>query len=152
MHIIKSTQEPRPAGTWAIGGPRQLDPAGVRITEAATLALLAAGQRLSVGCCTGADATAITAAVQARAAEQLLIWSAFGPVSRTTNQATAGTCRWSAPGAVALPRACNSTKFARVPRPPQGSSTRGPADDCERRLAAWVAVGLPSRASSLSGP
>jgi hypothetical protein len=74
----------------------------VRITEAATLALLAAGQRLSVGCCTGADATAITAAVQARSAEQLLVWSAFGPVPRTTNQATAGTCRWSAPGAVAL--------------------------------------------------
>lgn len=101
MHLVHTTSEASAAPTWAVGGPRRLNTAGVRAAEAAALALLASGARLAVGCCTGADAAAITAAVQAAQAEQLHVRCAFGPVPRCPSSAP-GTCRWSAPGAVAL--------------------------------------------------
>jgi hypothetical protein len=110
MHLA-SAERPAPAlpaaaaPVWAIGGPRRLNREAIRLAEAAALALLDSGARLAVGCCTGTDAAVLMAAVQAGLADRLLVWSAFGPVPACTGAAAAlapGTCRWSAPAAVAL--------------------------------------------------
>jgi hypothetical protein len=105
MHLIRTAEHPGPGPIWAIGGPRLLDAAGVRLVEALTLALLEADCRLAVGCATGADAAVLQAAEQAGRAARLAVYSAFGPVPACTGAAAAlapGTCRWSAPAAVAL--------------------------------------------------
>ena len=104
MHIVGSTCAPKPTGVWAIGGPRRLDRSSAQLAEQTARTLLSAGQRLSVGCSTGADACAMAAAVQAQAAERLLIWAACGPVPERCPSETAGAGRWTAAGAVALAR------------------------------------------------
>ena len=67
---------------WAVGGSRHLSPQGQHL--AATLAghLLAPGAWLAVGCCKGADAAVIRAALDLGRASQLRILCAFGPISR----------------------------------------------------------------------
>jgi hypothetical protein len=105
MHLIHSTDTPSPVHTWAIGGARKLNTAGVRLAESVALALLDGGARLACGCATGADAAVLHVALQAQMASRLSVWTAFGPASTGPGGAAAltpGTWRWSAPAAVAL--------------------------------------------------
>lgn len=100
-----------PVPRWAIGGARRLSAEGVRLAERAALALLEDGARLAVGCCTGTDAAVLHAAAVAEVAERLLVCCAFGRVGECTGAAAAltpGTCRWSAPAAVALAEAAGA--------------------------------------------
>jgi len=93
---------------WALAGPRQLNADGLRLVGATTLALLEGGARLAVGCCTGADAAAVHAAVQVGYAQRLTIWCAFGECRRDAPARTPGTCRWSAPAMVACAAAAGA--------------------------------------------
>lgn len=97
------------SGTFAIGGSRALSLAGQALAAHATHLLLAAGYRLTVGCCLGADQAVINAAVAIRAARQLHVLTAFGPVvASRAGYAAAGTYRLSAVSAIAAARAAGA--------------------------------------------
>ncbi|MBK1722817.1 hypothetical protein CKO23_11235 [Thiocystis violacea] len=66
---------------WAFGGSRSLAPQGRALAERAALALLRSGAGLVTGCCTGADASALSAACSAGLAKRVSVLSAFGPVA-----------------------------------------------------------------------
>ena len=68
------------APLWAFGGSRSLGPEASALASAAAAALLASGAELVVGCCKGADASALSAAVDLRAANRVSVLGAFGPL------------------------------------------------------------------------
>lgn len=85
------------APVWAFGGSRRLPPAGATLAERAALALLRSGAELVTGCCTGADACALSAACSAGLAARVAVLTAFGPLGAGW---PAGACPFSAVAAV----------------------------------------------------
>lgn len=65
---------------WAFGGSRSLSPEGESLASAAAAALLASGAVLVTGCCTGADAAALSVAVANGLASRVSVLAAFGPL------------------------------------------------------------------------
>ncbi|TCT21190.1 hypothetical protein EDC35_10443 [Thiobaca trueperi] len=69
---------PAVSEVWAFGGSRVLGSESSQLATAAASALLARGHRLAVGCCTGADACALSAAVALGLACRVEVFAAFG--------------------------------------------------------------------------
>ena len=90
------------SGVWAVGGSRSLSQAGQAVAQYVTSEMLASGARLAVGCCMGADAAVIRAAILDCHARRLKIFSVFGPLATSRGAvAAAGVCASSALGTVA---------------------------------------------------
>ena len=90
------------SGVWAVGGSRSLSQAGQAVAQYVTREMLASGSRLAVGCCLGADAAVIRAAILDGHARRLAIFSVFGPLATSRGAvAAAGVCASSAVGTVA---------------------------------------------------
>ena len=90
------------SGVWAVGGSRSLSRSGQAVAQYVVSELLTSGERLAVGCCLGADAAVIGAAVHDGHARRLQIFSVFGPLAVSRGAvAAAGVCASSAVGTVA---------------------------------------------------
>ncbi len=72
-------------GVVAVVGSRSVPAAGAAVVARVARCLVGSGCSLSVGCCVGADAAALSAAP----VPALRVFAAFGP-------GWAGACRWSA--------------------------------------------------------
>lgn len=86
------------APVWAFGGSRILSADASAVSGRAALALLASGADLVMGCCKGADACALSAAVDAGLAGRVSVLSAFGVLDGAAHPP--GACAWSAVGEV----------------------------------------------------
>lgn len=84
---------------WAFGGSRSLGPEASALASAAAAALLQGGAGLVVGCCKGADASALSAAVGAGLANRVSVLGAFGPLG-PAGRWPAGACPASAVASV----------------------------------------------------
>ncbi len=94
-----ASPSPSVATVWAFGGSRVLSPEASAVASAAALALLQTGAGLVVGCCTGADAAALSVAASAGLAAQVSVFSAFGAMV-PPGRWPLGSCPASAIGAV----------------------------------------------------
>jgi hypothetical protein len=84
---------------WAFGGSRSLGPEASALASQAAAVLLQGGAGLVVGCCKGADASALSAAVAAGLAHRVSVLGAFGPLG-PAGRAPAGACPASAVASV----------------------------------------------------
>jgi hypothetical protein len=87
------------APVWAFGGSRKLSTQAGLAASVAASALLRTGAHLVTGCCTGADAAAITAATKTGLASRVTVLGAFGELG-PANTWPAGACPVSAVNAV----------------------------------------------------
>ncbi len=86
---------PATAPLWAFGGSRSLGPHASALASKAAAHLLLGGAELVMGCCTGADASALSAAVSAGLANRVSVLGAFGPLG-PPGRWPAGACPASA--------------------------------------------------------
>jgi len=84
---------------WAFGGSRSLSAEASALATSAARDLLRSECRLVVGCCTGADASALSAAVGLKLAERVSVFAAFGALG-PVGHCPLGTCAVSAVVAV----------------------------------------------------
>ena len=146
---------PFPPATVGFAGSRSLPDEAESLVRRVVRGAAAAGRSLATGCAVGADAFALRAAVDLRAAEQLTVFSAFGPygfgawrdsaIGPVLNAAKAGAkVRWFAggPEAVDLRARLAARTFALVSflacRP--GSSLVVFLAKPEARGGSWLAV------------
>ncbi len=80
-------------GVVSVCGSRSLPASAGGLVWRVVASLLASGRGLAVGCATGADALALTSALQAGAQASVSVFVAFGPGGQ-------GACRWSSVEAV----------------------------------------------------
>lgn len=80
---------------WAFGGSRSLGPQASALASQVAAHLLLGGAELVTGCCTGADASALSAAVSAGLANRVSVLGAFGPLG-APGHPPAGSCPASA--------------------------------------------------------
>ncbi len=82
------------SGAVAVAGSRSLPSGGAAVVAGVVKSVLGSGRSVVVGCASGADAAAVSAALTAGEAGRLRVFAAFGPVSPPWRAA-----RYSAPGA-----------------------------------------------------
>lgn len=87
------------APVWGFGGSRLLSAEAAYLASAAAAALLRSGVSVVTGCCTGADACALSAACNAGLAERVSVLSAFGELPGSGCW-PAGACHTSAVASV----------------------------------------------------
>lgn len=98
---------PSVSQVWAFGGSRVLGSESSRLASDAASVLLARGCRLAVGCCVGADACALSAAVGLGLAFRVEVFAAFGasvppgrwPLGACPSSAVVEVCRVVSAGA-----------------------------------------------------
>lgn len=84
---------------WAFGGSRSLSADAATLAGHAAVSLLRSGASLVLGCCQGADASALSAAVRAGYAGRVSVLGAFGPLG-PSGAWPAGACSASAVASV----------------------------------------------------
>lgn len=93
------SSSPTSSPVWAFGGSRSLGAEASALASEAAALLLQGGAELVVGCCKGADASALSAAVGAGLANRVSVLGAFGPLG-PAGRWPAGACPASAVASV----------------------------------------------------